>query len=131
MPCGHTLAGPGILQWFVLQRPGLEAQLAAEGKQAVTVGTHQVRHRLAIKPVPVKPNAAVERETHALAAARELPKGGSYEQAILPSTLATPTEAAPPENRKHWRAVFALVAVADHPAPVASLTVIVTPVVAR
>jgi hypothetical protein len=49
--------------------------------------------------VPVKPNAAVEGETHPLAAARKLVIQPLYEQVILPSTVELPTGAALPENK--------------------------------
>lgn len=47
----------------------------------------------------MKPNAAVEGETHPLTAALELPIGRFYVQVILPSTVALPIGAAVPLNR--------------------------------
>ena len=51
-----------------------------------------------MQPVPMKPNAAVEGETHPLAAAAELAVDGPYEQEMLPSIVAVPKGAAVPEN---------------------------------
>ena len=76
----------------------MQPELAAQREQALAVGAHEVRHRLALQSVPVKPNAAVQGEAHPLAAACELAVGGAYEQEILPSIVAVPGGVATPEN---------------------------------
>src|SRR5206468_1318583 len=127
VPRRHALAGSRILQRLVLQPRRLHAQLASDGEQALLVGAHQMDHRLPAPPVPVKPNATVEGETHPLAAAFELLPGTGYVQLIRPSTVAVPTGGPAPKNRKHWRGVCACTAVAFQP-PAETLTVRVTPV---
>lgn len=99
VPRGHPLPRSGVLQGLVLQPFGAQAQRRREAQQAVPVGAHEVRHRRAAQLVPVKPNAAVEGETHALAAAQEFTVRALYVQVILPSTVALPIGAALPENR--------------------------------
>jgi hypothetical protein len=87
-------------------------------------------HRLAFEPVAMQPNAAVEGETHALAAARELPIERRYWQAMRPSTVAGATAGPVPENREHWRpGALTFVALADQPLAVADAIVRTTPVV--
>ena len=98
MPGMYALTGAGVLEGFVLQPGRSQLQLAAQREQALAVGAHEVRHRLALQSVPVKPNAAVQGEAHPLAAACELAVGGAYEQEILPSIVAVPGGVATPEN---------------------------------
>ena len=66
-----------------------------------------MHHRLAVDAVPMKPNAAVQGETHPLAAALEFPIGRLYVQVILPSTVAGANAGALPWNSTHWRVVWA------------------------
>ncbi len=94
----YALTGAGVLEGLVLQPARSQLQLAAQREQPIPVGAHQVRHGLAVQPVPMKPHAAVEGEAHPLAAACEFPVGRPYEQEILPSIVAFPTGAAAPEN---------------------------------
>src|SRR2546426_10635077 len=79
----------------------MQPELAAQREQALAVGAHEVRHRLALQSVPVKPNAAVQGEAHPLAAACELAVGGGYEQEILPSIVAAPRGEDDPEEPSH------------------------------
>ena len=81
----------------------MHPEVPAHDQEALPVRAHEVRHRLAAHAVAMKPDAAVEGEAHALAAAPELAIWGRYEQVILPSTVAAPTGAALPDMRKHWR----------------------------
>ena len=94
----YALTGAGVLEGFVLQPGRSQLQLAAQREQPIPVGAHQVGHRFAVQPVPMKPHAAVEGEAHPLAAACELPVVRPYEQEMLPSTVAVPTGAARPEK---------------------------------
>jgi len=81
-----------------LQPPRLHTQNLAHGQEAVPVGADEVDHRLAVEAVAMKPNAAVEGETHPLAAARERTADFAQVQVMRPSTVAVPTGAAPPEK---------------------------------
>lgn len=77
----------------------MQPEVAAHAEQLLPVGAHEMRHGLAAHAVPMKPNAAVEGETHPVAAACELAVGRRYVQVILPSTVAFPTGVAFPEIR--------------------------------
>ena len=77
----------------------MHPEVPAHDQEALPVRAHEVRHRFAAHAVAMKPNAAVEGETHPLAAALELAIWRRYVQVILPSTVALPTGAALPENR--------------------------------
>jgi hypothetical protein len=50
----------------------MEPEGAPQLEEALLVGAHQVRHRLIVDFMVMKPNAAVEGEAHPLAAAFEL-----------------------------------------------------------
>jgi len=50
----------------------MEPEGAPQLEEALLIGAHQVRHRLVVDSVVMKPNAAVEGEAHPLAAACEL-----------------------------------------------------------
>ena len=75
MPGRDPLTSARVLERLVLQPGGMQAEIAAQPEQPLLVATHQMRHRFAAERVPMKPNAAVEGETHSLAAAREIPVG--------------------------------------------------------
>ena len=77
----------------------MQPKHAAQREQALHIGAHQVRHRLALDLMVMKPHAAVEGEAHPLAAACELLIRWRYVQVILPATVATPTGAAAPLKR--------------------------------
>ncbi len=77
----------------------MEPERLPEREQSVPIRAHKVRHAVAVEPVPMKPNAAVEGEAHPLAAACELPVTLVYPQTILPSTVASPGGVAMPEKR--------------------------------
>src|SRR5258706_8417255 len=63
--------GIRILERLVLQPARLKPQRAAQLEQPFLVGAYQVDHRLFPDLVPVKPNAAVQGESHPLTAALE------------------------------------------------------------
>ena len=85
-------------------------------------------HRLVVDLVAVKPNAAVEGESHPLTAALEFPIGRVYVQVILPSVVAGARAGAFPWNRTHWRVVCECTARADQPPGLDVTIVSVTPV---
>jgi len=96
MPRLHARAGARILERLVLQPCRLEPEYPTHIEQSGPIRAHQVNHRLATIAPALKPNAAVEGEDHALAAARELLPGPLYVQVILPSTVAGPIGPALP-----------------------------------
>lgn len=65
----------------------MQPQRPPQCHEAVPIRAHEVRHRLAVEMVPMKPNAAVEGEAHPLAAAREFSVGRFYWQTIRPSII--------------------------------------------
>jgi hypothetical protein len=101
--CSSCASRAGILEGLVLKPLGPQSEDAPQREQPFAIGAHHVRHRLAAHPMPVQPNAAVEGETHPLAAARELPIGTLYWQVIRPSTVAGGTGVAAPENSEQIR----------------------------
>jgi hypothetical protein len=56
----------------------LQLERRTEREQPLLVRAHEMHHWLTTEAMPMKPNAAVKGEAHALAAARELPIGGLY-----------------------------------------------------
>jgi len=64
----------------VLEPCRVQAQLASQRQQPLLIRAHEVGHPLTVQRVAMKPNAAVEGETHPIAAAREFPGRALYEQ---------------------------------------------------
>jgi len=77
----------------------MQRQPSPQSEQSLAIGADHVRHRLAAYPVPVQPQSPVEREAHALAAARELPGAGLYWQTMRPSVVAGPIGGPTPAKR--------------------------------
>ena len=80
MPRRNPPVGPRVLEGLVLQPRRVQVQLAPQGQQPLLIRAHEVSHRLTAQRVAMKPNAAVEGETHPIAAAREFPRRALYEQ---------------------------------------------------
>jgi len=127
MPCRYSDSRPWVFQRLALQPLRAQLQSAAEREQSLPVRAHEMHHRLAPHPVPVKPDAAVEGEAHPLTAACELTVGRLYWQVTRPSAVAGGTGGAAPENSAHVRpGAYRLVVVADQP-PATALMLRVTP----
>ena len=90
-----------------MQPPCVKSQCPTQLEEPVFVGADEVNHRLIVDLMPMKPNAAVEGESHPLTAALEFTIGWIYVQVILPSVVAGATGDAFPENNTHWRVVCA------------------------
>ena len=73
MPGFYADPGVRVLERLVLEPAGLEPQRSAQLEEPFLVGAHEVHHGLFTDFVTVKPNAAVEGETHPLTAALEFP----------------------------------------------------------
>ena len=80
MPRRHPLARPRVLERLVLQPRRVQSQLAPQRQQPLPARAYDVGHPLTAQRVTMKPNAAVEGETHPVAAAREFPRQALYEQ---------------------------------------------------
>ena len=131
MPGRNPHAGVRIFEGLVLQPPCVKSEYPAKLEESFFVGADEVNHRLIVDLVAMKPNAAVQGESHPLTAALEFTIGRIYVQVILPSTVAGATGVAFPWNNTHSRVVCAWVARAAHPLGVACKTVSVTPVDGR
>lgn len=128
MPRRNPHTGVRILEGLVLQPPRVKSEGPTQLEEPVFVRADEVDHRLIVDLMAMKPNAAVEGESHPLTAALEFTIWRIYVQVILPSTVAGATGVAFPENNTHSRVVCAWVARADHPPGLACKTVSVTPV---
>lgn len=128
MPGRNPRAGVRIFEGLVLQPPCVKSECPTQLEEPFFVGADEVNHRLTVDLMAMKPNAAVQGESHPLTAALEFTIGLVYVQVILPSTVAGATGVAFPENNTHSRVVCPWVARADHPPGDACRTVSVTPV---
>ncbi len=77
----------------------METEAVAETEEALPVGAHHVRHRLAAHSVAVQPQPPVQREADSVAAVFELPDVRVYWQTMRPSTVAGPRGGPAPAKR--------------------------------
>lgn len=136
MPRIAANASPGILERFVLQALGGDADGLAVLKQERLVRGDEMRHASALPEMAVKPESAIHCVNHPVAPLFKLPKMQhaargtilDHWQPTTPGESAGATGAAVPMNRAQkcgYESGF--VEVAAHPVAVASTIVTVLP----